>query len=176
MADDEKRIVTKKATAKPEAAQKIVSKKTVAKKAGPRKVVAKTADAAAPKPPSAAKKVAARGTKKTAVEKAAAPRTAAKPASAPASGRAPAATARPAAAAKPMPAAAPRSPQSSLPLEERSRPQPAASLVSAQERYRMIEEAAYYKAEKRNFDPSFNAQNWAEAEREIDAMLAARRR
>jgi hypothetical protein len=75
-----------------------------------------------------------------------------------------------------MPNAAPRSAQSSLPLEERSRPQPASGVVSAQERYKMIEEAAYYKAEKRNFDPAFNAQNWAEAEREIDAMLAARRR
>ncbi len=173
MADDEKRIVTKKATAKPEAARK-----TVSKKAGTKKVVAKTAGATgttARKPPVAAKKVVARATKKTAVEKAAAPATAAKPASSPASGRTPAA-ARPAATTRPMPNAAPRSPQSSLPLEERSGATRASGAVAPQERYKMIEEAAYYKAEKRNFDPAFNAQNWAEAEREIDAMLAARRR
>jgi hypothetical protein len=36
----------------------------------------------------------------------------------------------------------------------------------------MIEEAAYYRAEKRGFDPSFNQQNWDEATREIDAILA----
>jgi hypothetical protein len=38
----------------------------------------------------------------------------------------------------------------------------------------MIREAAYYKAEKRSFDPSFNDQNWAEAEREVDEQLAER--
>ena len=35
----------------------------------------------------------------------------------------------------------------------------------------MIQEAAYYKAEARNFAPGFEAQDWADAEREVDAML-----
>ncbi|MCU0833935.1 MAG: DUF2934 domain-containing protein [Chromatiaceae bacterium] len=46
--------------------------------------------------------------------------------------------------------------------------------MSPAERYRMVQEAAYYKAEKRNFDPAFDAQNWAEAEAEVDAILAKR--
>jgi hypothetical protein len=37
----------------------------------------------------------------------------------------------------------------------------------------MIEKAAYYKAEARNFAPGFEAQDWAEAEREVDAMLSS---
>jgi hypothetical protein len=36
----------------------------------------------------------------------------------------------------------------------------------------MIEEAAYYRAEKRNFAPGFEAEDWAEAEREIDEKIA----
>jgi hypothetical protein len=35
----------------------------------------------------------------------------------------------------------------------------------------MIQEAAYYKAEARNFASGFEAEDWAAAEREIDAML-----
>jgi hypothetical protein len=35
----------------------------------------------------------------------------------------------------------------------------------------MIQEAAYYKAEARNFAPGFDAQDWADAEREVNAML-----
>nr|WP_246221759.1 DUF2934 domain-containing protein [Marichromatium bheemlicum] len=36
----------------------------------------------------------------------------------------------------------------------------------------MIREAAYYKAEHRGFAPGHEGEDWAEAEREIDAMLA----
>ena len=43
--------------------------------------------------------------------------------------------------------------------------------VSAAERYKMIQEAAYYKAERRGFEPGWEAQDWAESEREIDALL-----
>jgi len=44
--------------------------------------------------------------------------------------------------------------------------------ISAEERYRMIQEAAYLRAEKAGFagDP---VQFWLEAEREIDSRLAA---
>ena len=39
------------------------------------------------------------------------------------------------------------------------------------ERQRMIAEAAYYIAEKRGFSPGNHDQDWAEAERQIDAIL-----
>jgi hypothetical protein len=44
-------------------------------------------------------------------------------------------------------------------------------IISAQERYHMIDEAAYYRAEKSGFqvDPH---ENWIAAEKEIDELLA----
>jgi hypothetical protein len=48
------------------------------------------------------------------------------------------------------------------------------AVVSPEERDAMIREAAYYKAEKRGFDPHYDAQNWEEAAREVDAKLAKR--
>ena len=48
---------------------------------------------------------------------------------------------------------------------------PVKPTVDAQTRQAMIEEAAYYKSEARNFAAGFEAQDWAEAEREIDALL-----
>jgi len=41
----------------------------------------------------------------------------------------------------------------------------------APNRSRMIEEAAYYRAERRGFAPGHEQQDWFEAEREIDAAL-----
>lgn len=43
--------------------------------------------------------------------------------------------------------------------------------ISAQERYHMIDEAAYYRAEKNGFqvDPQ---ENWIAAEREINELMA----
>ncbi len=38
----------------------------------------------------------------------------------------------------------------------------------------MIREAAYNLDEKRDFDPRFDQENWLEATREIDALLAER--
>lgn len=35
----------------------------------------------------------------------------------------------------------------------------------------MIQDAAYYRAEKRNFAPGHEQEDWAAAEREIDAQL-----
>ncbi|NCA90137.1 MAG: DUF2934 domain-containing protein [Gammaproteobacteria bacterium] len=46
--------------------------------------------------------------------------------------------------------------------------------VNPAEREAMIREAAYYLAEKHNFDPRFDQENWLEATREIDALLAER--
>jgi hypothetical protein len=46
--------------------------------------------------------------------------------------------------------------------------------VDAGERQRMIAEAAYYIAEKRGFSPGNHDQDWAEAERQIDAKIKAK--
>lgn len=48
--------------------------------------------------------------------------------------------------------------------------------VSDEERYHMIREAAYYRAEKRQFAPGHEIEDWADAEREIDALLASAKR
>jgi hypothetical protein len=44
--------------------------------------------------------------------------------------------------------------------------------VDTKTRLAMIQEAAYFKAEARHFAPGFEAQDWADAEREVDAMLS----
>lgn len=43
--------------------------------------------------------------------------------------------------------------------------------VTPQQRYRMISEAAYFRAEKRGFVGGDTAQDWLEAEAEIDRIL-----
>jgi hypothetical protein len=131
MADDGKKIVTKKTPVKPAAAPvKAAVKAPVAKKTAP----------AAPMAPAPA-----------------APKTAPAPT--------PAAAPKPKAAAKPavLKAAAPAAPKPAKPATK-----PA---VDAQARLAMIQETAYYKAEARNFAPGFEAQDWADAEREVDALL-----
>jgi 2-polyprenyl-3-methyl-5-hydroxy-6-metoxy-1,4-benzoquinol methylase len=49
---------------------------------------------------------------------------------------------------------------------------PPAKIITPQERIRMIDEAAYYRAEKHGFlvNPQ---ENWIAAEKEVDARLAA---
>ncbi|MEY6431071.1 DUF2934 domain-containing protein [Thioalkalicoccus limnaeus] len=47
----------------------------------------------------------------------------------------------------------------------------AATPLSAEEREHMVRMAAYFKAEKRQFAPGYEAQDWAEAEREVDDWL-----
>jgi hypothetical protein len=44
-------------------------------------------------------------------------------------------------------------------------------LPSAEEIYRMIREAAYLKAEARNFAPGVELSDWLEAEKEVMARL-----
>jgi hypothetical protein len=41
--------------------------------------------------------------------------------------------------------------------------------VTAEERQRLISEAAYYRAERRGFMEGFELQDWLEAEAEFDA-------
>lgn len=48
--------------------------------------------------------------------------------------------------------------------------------ISPEERENMIRMAAYFKAEKRQFAPGFEVQDWADAEREVDEWLRQRRR
>ena len=48
--------------------------------------------------------------------------------------------------------------------------------VTAEDRWSMIATAAYYRAEKRGFVGGDPAQDWSEAEAEIDALLASRRK
>jgi len=64
-------------------------------------------------------------------------------------------------------------PSSLLPSNYASSPQIAAR-VSADERRRMIAEAAYYRAARRGFAPGDPDRDWIEAEAEIDAWLIAR--
>jgi hypothetical protein len=42
---------------------------------------------------------------------------------------------------------------------------------SAKEMYEMVAQAAYYRAEKRGFQPGFEADDWAQAEAEVKQRL-----
>jgi len=53
--------------------------------------------------------------------------------------------------------------------EERS----SAAPLSAEEIYRMIREAAYFKAEARGFAPGVELQDWLDAEKEVKQTLQA---
>ncbi|MFA7271069.1 MAG: DUF2934 domain-containing protein [Sterolibacterium sp.] len=44
--------------------------------------------------------------------------------------------------------------------------------VTSEQRYHYVEVAAYYIAEKRGFDAGSNDEDWAQAELEIDRLLA----
>lgn len=44
--------------------------------------------------------------------------------------------------------------------------------VSAEERGRMIAQAAYFRAERRNFAPGHELEDWVAAEAEVDRQLA----
>ena len=55
--------------------------------------------------------------------------------------------------------------------EFRSAHRPRPVTLSAEERYRAIAEAAYYKAESRGFQEGDPGQDWREAEAEIDAWI-----
>jgi DUF2934 family protein len=45
--------------------------------------------------------------------------------------------------------------------------------VDPETKYRMIEEAAYYRAEKRGFAPGGELQDWLEAEAQVELMLGS---
>jgi hypothetical protein len=62
--------------------------------------------------------------------------------------------------------AAPRKPASASP-EPKPRKPAAAAALSNEELYRLIQEAAYFKAKARGFAPGREAQDWIEAEVEV---------
>jgi len=140
------KTVTPKATVKQATANKTVTEMTATKKPSAQDEAAKKAS-----PP---KKVTADG--KTVTKKA------------------PATTSHPTTRATPLPSPEDTSSPGTRPAPSSQSPaetEPPAAAVGSEERLVMIEEAAYYKAEKRNFAPGFEAEDWAEAEREIDEKL-----
>ena len=50
---------------------------------------------------------------------------------------------------------------------------PQGSEISNEARYMMIQEAAYWRAERRGFEPGFELEDWLAAENEIDSLLGA---
>ncbi len=80
-------------------------------------------------------------------------------------------TTKPAASVKPeaVPAvkAAPAKPVSAKSVAKA----PKLAAITAEERWRMVAEAAYFIAEKRGFQNGDPAQDWIEAEKQIDAIL-----
>jgi DUF2934 family protein len=45
--------------------------------------------------------------------------------------------------------------------------------LSSQDRLRMVESAAYFRAERRGFTPGHEIEDWLAAESEIDTLIAA---
>ena len=45
--------------------------------------------------------------------------------------------------------------------------------ISAEERQRLVERAAYFRAEKRGFTPGFELQDWIEAEVEVLRLIGS---
>jgi hypothetical protein len=155
---DEKTVVTKKTSSKgASAAETAPVKKTAAKKPTARKAStnqATTKKATTKK--AAAKKVAAGQAKAPSPAEVAAAKAAA---SKPASGM----TAR----KTPEPL---RKPKAATPA--RTTASAAAPVnISADEKAKMIQDAAYYRAEKRNFEPGHEHEDWLAAEQEVEKML-----
>lgn len=48
--------------------------------------------------------------------------------------------------------------------------------LTTEDRRRMIAEAAYYIAERRGFNGGFEVDDWLQAEAEVEALMASRRR
>lgn len=70
----------------------------------------------------------------------------------------------------------PSSSTSAKPAAERFKSgESTSSPISSEERSRLIAEAAYYIAEKRHFQGGDPAQDWIQAEKEVDSRLSGRR-
>jgi hypothetical protein len=88
-------------------------------------------------------------------------------------------TVKQATAAKPVKAATPKAAPKAV-VKKATAAKPATSSagkaknlknVTPEQRYRMICDAAYFKAEKRNFSPENETQDWLDAEAEINRLL-----
>jgi hypothetical protein len=79
----------------------------------------------------------------------------------PASGKAPGAGARR------------KAPRGATADKKKAAPPPAG--VTGRERYLLIAEAAYYRAERRGFAPGHELEDWLDAETEVGRMVAAAR-
>jgi hypothetical protein len=167
---EEKTIVTKKTAPKAsETLKKTVTRKTAAKPPTSEPPAAASSAVSASQAPSKSGPV----TKPASIRKA--------PATGAAATVTPSATTTPTRARKTTtkPTEAPASP---LPAavktqttRQSSRLQTLAN-TSDEERLHMIQEAAYYRAEKRDFAPGHEVEDWAEAEREIDELIANAKR
>jgi hypothetical protein len=112
--------------------------------------------------------------KKTAVPTSAEPAAAAAPAKpAPARKAAAPRAAKPAATAPKKPVAAKKPAAPKAPATPRARKRAEKPAVSPEQRYRMVQDAAYYIAEKHGFTGD-NHGFWLQAEQEIDAQLAGK--
>lgn len=180
MAED-KKIVTKKTAAKPAATTKTPparaaaesgkapvtstpgTKKTATRAATPKPTAVSAAPAAKPAP----------GPRPAPIPKPAVKAPAAPGSTMPSATPAQKTPARKVAAKKaPAAAASATGPSPQPPVEEKAMSLQHLAKVTAEERLAMISEAAYYKAEKRQFAPGHEAEDWAAAEREIDELLA----
>jgi hypothetical protein len=56
---------------------------------------------------------------------------------------------------------------------EFNQPSDEAPFLAVDMRQRMIQEAAYYKAEQRGFSPDHELEDWLDAEHEVDGTLGA---
>jgi len=137
---------------------KIVTKKTAAKKAAAKTTATQKSAVTQP-----ADKVAKPDTPKPLAKKKAQAKSPAKMATT---------TPEAAPAGTPSPAVATRGATSSPKQADHQGSLRQLAMASPEQRLDMVREAAYYKAEKRNFAPGHDASDWADAEREIDELLA----
>lgn len=92
----------------------------------------------------------------------------------------PAASSKPAEKAKPAPKKAPAAAKVAAPKPAATAKKApakrvskkAAANVTPEQRYLMICEAAYFKAEQRGFSPEHEVQDWLDAEAEINRLLS----
>ena len=62
-------------------------------------------------------------------------------------------------------------PAPGIAVQDKQSPPAVTVPLSAEEIYRLIQEAAYFKAEARNFAPGVELQDWLEAENEVKKRL-----
>jgi hypothetical protein len=67
---------------------------------------------------------------------------------------------------------APGKPDKTQPTNVAAQRTPGAKLIDAERRRALIAESAYFRAERRGFEPGHEAEDWVAAEQEIDRALA----